>query len=67
MKAQWSLFQEYFIIGRNRRQIETSFSILSEIMGLDRLKARTLQGFILKINAAIIGLFFHIAVRPCEA
>ena len=59
MKEQWSLFQERFILG-GRRQIETSFSILTEVMGLDRIKARTLKGFVLKIYAAVLALIFHI-------
>ena len=60
MKKQWSLFQQRFIINQNRRQSETSFSILAEIMGLDRLKARTLTGFIIKTYAAVLALVFYI-------
>ena len=67
MKAQWSLFQNHFIIGQNRRQIETSFSILTEIMGLDQVKARNLEGFMIKAYAAVIGLIFHITTRPLAA
>lgn len=58
-KNQWHPLEERFI-NENRRQIETSFSLLSEVMGLNRLKARTLTGFLIKVNAAILALVFHI-------
>jgi len=61
MKEQWSLFQEHFIL-KPRRQIETTFSILTEVMGLNRIKARTLNGFILKTYVAVLALIFHIAI-----
>lgn len=60
MKKQWSLFEERFIIREHREQIETTFSILSDVMGLNRLKARTLPGFILKAYAAVLALLFYI-------
>lgn len=62
MKKQWSLFEERFIIREHREQIETSFSILSDVMGLNRLKATTLSGFILKVYAAVLALIFHITI-----
>jgi len=63
MKKQWSLFQENLIIRPNRKQIETTFSILTEIMGLDRIKARTQKGFFIKVYAAVIALIFHITTK----
>jgi hypothetical protein len=60
-KKQWLLCEERFI-GENRRQIETSFSILSDVMGLNRLRARTLDGFLLKTYAAVLALIFHITL-----
>jgi transposase len=61
MKKQWSLFQERFIIAQHRRQIETSFSILSNIMGHNRVKATTLAGFMLKTYAAVLAMIFYLA------
>jgi hypothetical protein len=58
-KKQWFMHEERFI-KENRHQIETSFSILSDVMGLNRLKARTLDGFIIKTYAAVLALVFHI-------
>jgi hypothetical protein len=49
-------------IRENGHQIETSFSILSDMIGLNRLKARTLNGFLLKTYAAILALIFHIVL-----
>jgi len=62
MKRQWALFQEYFI-NEHRRQIETSFSLLCELMGLEHLKARTLRGFIIKVYAGVVALIFHLSSR----
>lgn len=58
-KLQWSFFQERFI-SLKRRRIETSFSLLSDLFGLDRLKARTLNGFFLKVHSAALALVFHL-------
>ena len=58
-KKQW-LFCEESFIRENRHQIETSFSLLSDVMGLNRLKARTLNGFLLKVYASVLALIFHI-------
>lgn len=60
---QWLMCDER-IIKKNRRQIETSFSILSDVMGLNRLKARTLNGFLLKTYAGVLALIFHITLKP---
>lgn len=60
MKHQWSLFERYFIIGQHRRQIETSFSILSDTMGLNRLKVSTLKGFMIKTYAAVLAMIFYL-------
>jgi hypothetical protein len=60
-KKQWFIYQERFI-KKHRRQIETSFSILTDVMGLNRLKAITLDGFILKTHAAVLALIFHITL-----
>ncbi len=62
MKKQWSLFEERFMIREHREQIATSFSILSDVMGLNRLKARTLAGFILKAYAAVLALIFYLTI-----
>jgi len=62
MKKQWSLFSERFIIREHREQIETSFSILSDVMGMNRLKATTLAGFILKAYAAVLALIFYTTI-----
>jgi IS5 family transposase len=64
MKQQWSLWEERFIIREHREQIETSFSILSDVMSLNRLKATSLSGFLLKAYAAILALIFHITDKP---
>ena len=61
MKKQWSLFQEKFIIAEHRERVETSFSILSDVMGLNRLKATTLPGFMLKTYAAVLAMIFYLA------
>ena len=66
MKRQWSLFQERFILSR-RRQIETSFSILSEVMGANRFKTRTLDGLLLKTYAAVLALVFYLKADQCAA
>ena len=58
-KKQWLMCEERFI-RENRHQIETSFSLLSDVMGLNRLRARTLDGFMLKTYAAVLALIFHI-------
>ena len=47
----------------NRKQIETSFSLLTEQMGLQQLKSRTLEGFLLKIYTAVLALIFHITTK----
>ena len=60
-KHQWT-FSEKNCISKTRRQIETSFSILSDVMGLNRLRARTLDGFFIKVYAAILALIFHITL-----
>ncbi|MBU1495117.1 MAG: IS982 family transposase [Actinobacteria bacterium] len=60
-KNQWFMCDERFI-KENRHQIETSFSILSDVMGLNRLKARTLNGFLIKTYASILALIFHIVL-----
>ena len=60
-KHQWT-FSEKNFISKTRRQIETSFSILSDVMGLNRLRARTLDGFFIKVYAAILALIFHITL-----
>ena len=66
MKKQWSLFQERFILSC-RHQIETSFSILSEVMGADRLKARTLDGLMIKTYSAVLALVFYLKADQCVA
>ncbi len=58
-KSQWLFHQERFI-KKNRRRIETSFSILTDVFSLQRLKARTLNGFFLKVYAALLALVFHL-------
>jgi len=58
-KKQWFLHEQRFIC-ENRHQIETAFSILSDVMGLNRLKARTLDGFLLKTYAAVLALIFYL-------
>jgi len=58
-KKQWFMCEERFI-RENRHQIETSFSILSDVMGVNRLRARTLDGFLIKTYAAVLALIFHI-------
>ena len=60
-KKQWFMCEQRFI-RENRHQIETSFSILSDVMGLNRLKARTLNGFLIKTYASILALIFHIVL-----
>jgi hypothetical protein len=62
MKKQWSVFEERFIIREHREQIETSFSILSDVMGLNGLKATTRSGFLLKAYTAVLDLIFYIMV-----
>jgi len=59
---QWLLCEERFI-RQNRHWIETSFSLLSDVMGLNRLRARTLNGFLLKTYAAVLALVFHITLN----
>jgi hypothetical protein len=62
LPLKWSLFGERFILKEHRRQIETSFSILSDVIGLNRLKVRTLSGFLLKNYGAVSALTFHITL-----
>ena len=56
-KKQW-LFCEELFIRENRHQIETSFSLLSDVMGLNRLRARTLNGLLLKVYAFSSSSYF---------
>lgn len=60
MKEQWTPFQEKFIINQNRERVETSFSILSDTMGLNRIKATTLSGFMIKAYTAVIAMIFYL-------
>jgi len=58
---QWTFQQERFL-KKHRRQIETSFSILSENIGMNSLKTVTLEGFYIKVYAAVLALIFHITL-----
>jgi len=62
MKKQWTPFQERFIIKEHRERVETSFSILSDLMGLNRIKATTLPGFMIKAYTAVLAMIFYLAV-----
>lgn len=61
MKNQWTLFEERFILNEHRHQIETTFSILHDVMSLGQIKSTTLAGFFLKIEVAVLALLFYLS------